>query len=202
MWRAGAVALAVLAGIGVIPVSAAQPTEIADPKDDAYRYPGPLAYYEPKPPLAPLSNDAADMVSVKFAPAKAAKHGHDAAYSVSVTLDGAPHAAYNYLVGGQFGEDCYLIHFLRAGETRKAMASCGEGEKWRMVTEFEGSTVSIKGNTITATFSFRRFALPSSLKKSPEIKNLYAMSCPVTGKSWGCNDDVIDFAFTESSFKL
>lgn len=196
-------AVAVSAGLAAAPGRAESP-QITDAADDAYRYPGPFAYYEPKPPLAPLSNQAADLVSITFAKAAPRLPNHDAAYSVSVTVIGEPHQTYNYLVGGSFGDDCYLIHFLRAGETRKAIATCGSGEEAHQVGTLEGSTVAIKGNTISASFSFRRFGLPSKLKADPNLENLFAMSCPVTSQSWGCNDDVIDFGFAEpaTTFRL
>lgn len=194
--------VALCAGWAAAPLNAAQP-QITDPADDAYRYPdNPVGQPEPKPAVAALSNPAADIVSVTFGKSSPFKPGHDGGYSVSLTVKGAPHPAFNYLVGGMFADDCYLIHFLKAGETRKAMAYCSDGEESRTVAMFEGSTVAIKGNTISANFSFRRFTLPSQMKNKPELKGLYAMSCPVTSQSWGCNDDVIDWAFADATFSL
>ena len=188
-----ALGVAVLTGLSVVPGRAESP-QITDAVDDAYRYPAsPVGQPEPKPPSPVLSNDAADIVRVTYAKSAPRLPNHDAGYTVSLAVAGEPHATYNYLVGGRFGEDCYLIHFLKAGETRPALASCGSGEKYRQIAAFEGSTVSIKGDTISATFSFRRFTLPSALKADPELDHLYSMSCPVTSRAWGCNDDVIDF---------
>ena len=195
--RVAAVAGALAVGWCAAPVGAEGP-QITDAVDDAYRYPAsPVGQPEPKPPSPVLSNDAADIVSVTFAKAPPRLPHHDSGYSVSLTVAGAPHASYNYLIGGQFGEDCYLIHFFKAGETRPAVASCGSGEQFRHLGTIEGSKVTIKGDTITADFSFRRFTLHSRLKADPELDHLYSMSCPVTSQSWGCNDDVIDFGFAD-----
>lgn len=180
-------------------VGRAESPQITDIADDAYRYPDtPLGQPGERPAIAPLSNETADILSVTLSRAAPLNPNHDSAYSVALTVKGAPHPSYNYLVGGMFGEDCYLISFLKAGETRKAMAWCGN-ENGRLIGSLEGSTVTIKGNTISATYSFRRFALPSPLKKNSMLEDLYAMSCPVTSNSWGCNDDVIDWAFSDTS---
>ena len=204
-WRRILIAfVAVLLGAGWAggPATAAEP-QITDAADDAYRYPdNPIGQPAEKPPVGPLSNPTADILSVTLAKAAPLNPNHDNGYSVSVAVKGTPHATYNYLVGGYFGEDCYLIAFLKAGETRPAMAYCGEGEATRTVASFEGSAVTVKGNTIAASYSFRRFTLPSQMKKNSKVEDLYAMSCPVTSKSWGCSDDVIDWAFSEAAFSI
>lgn len=201
MWRAAGIAVAFITGLNAVPVVAETP-QITDPADDAYRYPdSPLGQPALKPPNPLMSNEAADILSVTFAKASPRQPNHDAAYSVSVTVLGEPHPTYNYLVGGIFGDECYLIHFFKAGETRDALATCFDGDKSRHVGRISGSVVSIRGSTISANFSFRRFTLPGELKADPEL-DLYSMSCPVTSKSWGCNDDVIDFAVGEAAFRL
>lgn len=183
--------------------SLAEDPQITDDAQDAYRYPEtPLGQPTRKPPNPLMSNDAADIMSVTFAKAPPRQPAHDSGYSVSVTVRGEPHASFNYLVGGMFGDECYLIHFLKAGETRDALATCFDDEKARHVGRISGSLVSIKGNTISAAFSFRRFGLPGPLKSDPEIDELYSFSCPVTGEAWGCNDDLIDYASGVATFEL
>lgn len=197
-----ALGLLLVIGAAGVPGLADSP-QITDDAQDAYRYPDtPLGQPTKKPPNPLMSNDAADILSVTFAKAGPQQPNHDSGYSVSITVRGEPHSSFNYLVGGSFDEDCYLIHFLKAGETRDALASCFDGEKARQVGRISGSVVSVKGNTISATFSFRRFGLPGPIKANPEIEDLYSFSCPVTGESWGCNDDLIDYASAVASFKL
>ena len=195
-------ALGLFVGLSALGVPGlADAPQIVDDADDAYRYPdSPVGQPAKKPPNPLMSNPAADMLSVAFTNAAPRQPGHDGGYSVAVTVAGEPHATYNYLVGGMWGDDdCYVIHFLKAGETRDANLTCYEGDKSRHIGKISGSIVSIDRNTIRASFSFRRFTLPGGLKVDPEIRELYAMSCPVTSKSWGCNDDVIDWAFADSA---
>ena len=193
-------ALLVLAS-GAMPARA-QTAQIDDAADDAYRYPEPLGERGPRPPVALLSNDAADVVTAKFVTAPPPRSFHQRAYTVSVTVSGQPHETFNYLVGSRFGEDCYLIHFLRAGETRKARAMCGSGEEFNDIGGIPGSEVTIKGQSISATFSFRQSTLPGSLRQEPEIGHLYVLTCPVTKDWWGCNDDVLDYAYADTTFRV
>lgn len=201
VWGSAAVALVMCTG-WTAAVSAESP-QITDMEADAYRYPAtPLGQPGTKPPNPVMSNDAADMLSVTFSERPPRQPAHDSGYSVSVTVSGAPHETYNYLVGARFGDaarECYVIHFLKAGEARDALVNCYEGEKVRTIGTITGSMVSIKGSTISASFSFRRVALPPALKADPALRQLYAMSCPVTSKAWGCNDDVIDWGFANSA---
>ena len=126
------------------------------------------------------------------------KPDDDGAYSVALRVKGTPHPTYTYLVGGSFADDCFLIASLIAGETRPALAYCGRGDELRLVGQLAGSTVSIRGDTISATFSFRRLALPAELKSDSELAKLYAGSCPRDGKSWVCNGNAVDLASSDS----
>lgn len=200
-WLSAALGLLLLASWAVVPANA-DAVQFTDPSDDAYRYPEPVWQAEPKPPNPLLSNDAADVVNVKFGAAAPPKPFHQRGYAVSVTVSGQPHETYNYLVGGRFGKDCYLIHFLRAGQTRDAGAMCGSGEEFRYIGKITGSKVTVKGQTISATFSFRVSTLPGSLRQQPEIGDLYILTCPVTKDWWGCNNDVIDYAYADTRFRL
>lgn len=200
-WLSAALVSLLLASWGGIPVSA-DAAQVDDPADDAYRYPEPVGDAEPKPPNPLFSNDAADVVNARFVTATPPRSDHQRAYTVSVTVSGQPHETFNYLVGGLFGEDCYLIHFLRAGETRKALAMCGSGDEFRQIGTITGSKVTVNGQTISATFSFRKFTLPGSLRQEPEIGPLYVLTCPVTKDWWGCNDDVLDYAYADAKFRI
>ena len=151
-----------------------------------------------KPGIAPLSNTTADILSVTYAKAAPLKPDDDGAYSVSLRVKGTPHPTYNYLVGGSFAGDCYLMAFLAGGETRPALAYCGRGDAIRLVGSLAGSKVSIKGDTISATFSFRRIALPSELKRDSKLAKLFAGSCPRDGDSWVCNGTSVDLAAADT----
>ena len=196
---AGLSVLIALPGLTALPASAAPP-QITDIPDDAYRHPdAPIIGQAPvKPGIAPLSNTTADILSVTYAKAAPLKPQDDGAYSVALRVKGTPHPTYNYVVGASFAGDCFLIATLIAGETRPALAYCGRGDEIRLVGQLAGSRVSIKGDTISATFSFRRLALPSELKGDSELANLYAGSCPRDGKSWVCNGNAVDLAFSDS----
>lgn len=182
----------------------AETAQFEDPADDAYRYPQPVDDSAPPVPNPLLSNDAADVVIVRFFTAPETRWRNQRAYTVSVTVSGAPHETFNYLVGGRFaGEDCFLIHFLRAGETRDAIARCGwSSDSSKLMGSIAGSKVTIKGQTISATFSFFPSTLPEGLRQEPEISELYVLTCPVTKDWWGCNDDVLDYANSDSTFRL
>lgn len=184
-----------------VPASAASP-QVTDAEDDAYRIPEtPAGQPEPKPPMPPLSNDTADVIAASFAQA-AAPAGHGA-YTVSVTVPGEPRPGFNYLVGAQFGGDCWFVHFLTPGQTRKAQAGCGEGDKYRDAGSFTGSVVSVKGKSVSATFSYRRFTLPNQLRKDPSFTAFFVLTCPARGSDWACeSEDLLDFAHSENTFEL
>lgn len=203
--RAGLLGLVLLVSWAALP-GAAETPQVTDLEDDAYRLPAPLPdLMGPKPPNPILSNDTADMVGITFAATPSVRRGHDGGYSVSVAVSGEPAAGYNYVVGGSFaGGACFLVHTLGAGQARRAFVACREGEKLKVVGFIDGSVASIKGGTMTASFSFARSTLPPQLRQDPTIDDLYALSCPVTKQSTGCSSDVLlDFASSPvATFKL
>jgi len=67
-----------------------------------------------------------------------------------------------------------------------------------LVGQLAGSNVSIKGDTISASFSFRRSALPAELRRDSKLAKLYAGSCPREGESGFCNGNAVDLAFSDS----
>jgi hypothetical protein len=201
---AAAVALILLGSLAAFPARATEP-QVIDPADDAYRYPNtPLGQREPKPPMPLLSNTTADVISAAFAKTSPAQRGQDGAYTVSVRLTGEPKAAFNYIVGAKFGEDCWLIHFLTPGQTRKARAGCGQGDQYRSVGSFAGSTVAGRNKTVSATFTFRRFLMPSALKADPVLGPFFVLTCPARGTDkWACEaEDLLDYAWSEGTFGI
>lgn len=177
--------------------------QVTDAEDDAYRIPETAAGQpEPRPPMPLLSNDTADVISASFARAEAsAGHG---AYTVSVTAPGEPRPGFNYIVGAQFGGDCWFVHFLTPGQTRKAYAGCGHGKDYRDIGSFNGSVASTKGKTVSATFTYRNFTMPSRLKREPTFGPFFVLTCPARGTTkWDCeSDDLLDFAYAETTFDL
>lgn len=201
--RLAALLLGLVVVIAASPPASAASAAVSDMEDDAYRLPDtPVGQPEPRPPVPILSNDSADVVMATYETAPPQQPGDQGAYKVSVTVAGQPHASYNYIVGAQFGADCWIFHYLTAGETRRALTSCGEGDSRRSVGTIAGSRVAIDGSTIFATFSFRRFLLPAPLKKDPVFGPLFVLTCPVTGKEWACDDNVLDFAYSENTFEF
>lgn len=197
-WRPVALGFLVLLSVASVPAVGEEP-QITDPEQDAYPYPGPLNSYLPKPPNPLLSNDTADILAVTFATATAPQPSHDRAYTVSVRTRREPHGAYAYLVGGSFGQDCFLIHDLHPGTARDALVVCRAGETYRLAGSVTGSVASVNRDTVSATFSFRAFTMPAQLKKDPELRQLYALTCPADGCS---SDGVIDDAFADKTFKV
>ena len=197
--RVAALGFVLFATWAAAPVSA-DPPQLTDAADDAYRYPDtPAGQPDPKLPMSMLSNDTADILSVTYAPAAPPRSDHNGAYSASLTLSGEPHATFNYIVGGQFGADCFLIHFLGATEARHASVTCGG----KFVGSIEGSVATVKGNTLSGTFSFRRSGLPSALRADPEIHSLYATACPAEEGTYGCTaDNYLDWAESANTFRI
>lgn len=192
-------ALAVLASSTAAPASAQEP-QLTDLADDAYRYPtNPVGQPDTKAPNPLLSDDLADILSATYAPV-APRSGHDSAYSVSLTLSAPPHPSYNYLVGGAFGEACFLLHFLDPDDPGDAAANC-DG---KYVGSIAASAASVKGNTVSATFSFRRSRLPTALRTDPELHSVYATTCPSSGKgSHGCTShNYLDWAESSGTFRI
>lgn len=183
----------------VVPPAGAASAQVTDAEDDAYRIPRtPAGQPEPRPPMPLLSNDAADILAAKYETAPP-QPGDQGAYKVSVTVPGQPNGAYNYIVGAQFGEDCWIFHDLTVGETRRALTLCGS----KAAATIPGSRVVITGKSISATFSFRRFLLPGQLKRDPVLGPLYVLTCPVKEKEWACAEDsTLDFAYSEATFPI
>ncbi len=197
-WRQAALGVFVLFSLASIPAVGEEP-QITDAEQDAYAYPGPLNQFLPKPPNPLLSNDTADIVAATFATAQARETGHDRAYTVSVRSRAEPNAAYTYVVGGSFGQDCFLIHDLQPGKTMPAFIACRAGQTYRVVGSITGSVASVNRGTVSATYSFRTFTMHGQLRKDPELKKLYALTCPAKGCG---GDGVIDSAFADKKFKV
>lgn len=200
VWIATSLAVLAVLSLASLPAKAASP-HITDAEDDAYRVPEtPAGQPEPRPPMPILSNDTADVLSASFERGQPAA-GHDGAYRLSVVVAGEPQPGFNYLVGAQFGVDCWIIHFLTPGQTRDAIAGCGEGDNYRNVGNLTGSMVTARGNTVSATFTFRRFLLPNRLKKDPRFGPFFVLTCPARSvRSWACeSEDLLDYAWSEST---
>lgn len=197
--RAAGVLLSLSVVLAAMPPAGAASTQISDTEDDAYRIPDtPAGQPEPRPPMPLLSNDSADIVMARYETA-APPPGAQGAFKVSVTVSGQPNRHFNYIVGARFGEDCWMFHYLTVGETRPALHRCGKGP----VKTIPGSRVDLSGNTIAATFSFRRFLLPSQLKNDPVLGPFAVLTCPVNGKNWACEEDtLVDFAYSEGHFEI
>lgn len=199
-----ALGIAVSLPLASLPATAQEP-QLTDVEDDAYRVPQtPAGQPEPRPPMPMLSNDLADVLSVSFAAANSPRPDHDRAYSVSVRIPGKPDPGFNYLVGAQFGGDCWLVHYLTPGQSRKALTSCGEGDQARSVGTLAGSVATAKDGVVSATFSYRPFLLPSRLKADRTLGPFFVLTCPSRGSDeWACEDeDLLDWAWSESKWEV
>src|SRR5688500_16599606 len=127
---AAALAMMTLAVFAASPALAAS-AQVTDTEDDAYLFPStPAGQPEPKPPNPILSNDSADVVIARYETVPP-PDGAQGAYKVSVSVPGQPNGAYNYIVGAEFGDDCWIFHYLTVGETRRALTTCGQGDDRR-----------------------------------------------------------------------
>ena len=195
---AAALSVMAVALFAAPPVMAAS-AEVTDTEDDAYRLPEtPAGQPEPRPPMPVWSNDTADILTAAYATAPA-RPGDDGAYKVSVTTPGAPNGQYNYIVGAQFGADCWVFHYLTVGETRTALTRCGQ----ERVGTIPGSRVTVSGNTISASFSFRWGRVPRDLRETRRFGPLYVLTCPAENRSWACQDhNQLDFAYSQAPFEI
>lgn len=199
--RATLVGLALVVSWSALPAKADTP-HITDPAEDAYRYPdSPAGQPETKPTMPMLSDPPADVLAVVFAGSP--EESRATAYSVSVSVSGEPHPAYNYMVWASFGDGCWLFHYLSPGSARPAMASCGEGRDWRLEGSIPGSAATVTASQVSATFDYGGVGPPGSLGSDPEIGPMYVMTCPVEQRSWSCDaDNFLDYGASDATFRL
>ena len=163
-----------------------------DGADDAYRIPGTTGLPPAtQPPIAVLSDPSADILEVGFATATTAKgKPNQKSYSITMSITGPADASYNYVVAGEFGEDCDLFHFLTPGTTSVANAFC-DGTS-RFIGRIVGSAVVLNGTTLSATYTYTPEKLPAELAADTQLGPLYAYTCM---RGLECNSsEIIDWA--------
>ena len=186
------VALLALATLTAASSAWAGEVSFSDSAQDAYRIPGnngmPLS---DQPPNPLLSDPSADILDVGLATAPTSKgNPNQKSYSVTMSITGPADENYNYVVAGEFGEDCDLFHFLTPGTTAVANAFC-DGTS-RFVGRIVGSAVVSNGTMLTATFTYMPKKLPAELAADTQLGPLYAYTCM---RGLECNSsEIIDWA--------
>ncbi len=169
-----------------------------DGRDDAY---GGLSQFgvSEQPPIPALSDPSADIESVSFSA------GRKYTYVVSMAIGGQVALDHNYVVAGQFGDDCVIYHFLDPTAPAKANAFCdtisnGTVER-RLIGKLSGSVVTNGGDRVSATFYARN--LPAELAADRELSPLFAYTCVKGAEGRGCRPmEVLDVARSDQAFTI
>lgn len=200
-----AAALAAAAAVVFVPPAAAVGgfASFTDGADDAYRVPAaPMAPPASQPPVPELSDPNLDIVEASFRTVTARRNSHS--YEVTMTLVGAPSGANNYVVAGNFGEDCTAYYFLEPNRRTFANLFCYDdaGESV-YIGSIPGSNVVTTDRTLSAVFSTTRWA-PAELKADPALRELFAYTCASTSADpLGCRAETkVDVARSDATFTV